>query len=333
LRSGSSRHHEIGRRLHRPVRIWARVGGQALVRRSGCPPDPGERLRSQRSPVRSAGPVRPPAVLHGRRPSVLLVRGGRQPHRSSRRRRRGEPGTRLAEDDMTLPRIRAVAVIAAAVAVLVGGVWTSTAVGSSTDGRGTFIDDDGSVHEADINGLAAADITRGCNPPDNTRYCPDRAVSRGEMASFLARALDLPPGPEGRFTDTANSVHATTINALAAADITRGCNPPDNTRYCPDQPVTRGEMASFLVRALDGVDRIENRLSLRNGLKCSKDGVTCTARVTLARGTDLQIVEGWYQVLPYRPGEEAAFKSSSTRVDFAWNGEPMDRQSLGIEED
>jgi len=234
---------------------------------------------------------------------------------------------------MTLPRIRAVALVVAAVAVLVGGVWTSTAVGSSTDGRGTFIDDDGNVHEADINGLAAADITRGCNPPDNTRYCPDRAVSRGEMASFLVRALDLPPGPEGRFTDTADSVHATTINALAAADITRGCNPPDNTRYCPDQPVTRGEMASFLVRALDGVDRIENRLSLRNGLKCSKDGVTCTARVTLARGTDLQIVEGWYQVLPYRPGEEAAFKSSSTRVDFAWNGEPMDRESLGIEED
>src|SRR5690606_4203167 len=201
-----------------------------------------------------------------------------------------------------------------------------------------------SVHATTINALAAADITRGCNPPDNTRYCPDQPGTRGEMASFLVRALDLPPRPEGRLPHPAAPGRATPRNtrtapvptpsdALAAADITRGCNPPDTTRYCPDQPVTRGEMASFLVRALDGVDRIENRLSLRNGLKCSKDGVTCTARVALARGTDLQIVEGWYQVLPYRPGEEAAFKSSSTRVDFAWNGEPMDRESLGIEED
>ncbi|MFP3915884.1 MAG: choice-of-anchor Q domain-containing protein, partial [Actinomycetota bacterium] len=36
-----------------------------------------------------------------------------------------------------------------------------------------------------------------------------------------------------------------------AADITRGCNPPANDRYCPGDPVTRAQMASFLVRALD----------------------------------------------------------------------------------
>src|SRR5690554_2298684 len=149
--------------------------------------------------------------------------------------------------------------------------------------EGRFIDTAYSVHATTVNALAAADITRGCNPPVNTSYCPDPPITRRSIPCSLPRSLDLPPGPEGRFIDTANSVHATTINALAAADITRGCNPPDNTRYCPDQPVTRGEMASFLVRALAGVDRIENRLSLRNGLKCSKDGVTCTARVTLAR--------------------------------------------------
>ncbi|VAV92897.1 hypothetical protein MNBD_ACTINO02-2304 [hydrothermal vent metagenome] len=32
--------------------------------------------------------------------------------------------------------------------------------------------------------------------------------------------------------------------------ITLGCNPPDNDRFCPDNVVTREQMAAFLQRAL-----------------------------------------------------------------------------------
>ncbi|MGA8040170.1 MAG: hypothetical protein WCA93_08705, partial [Acidimicrobiia bacterium] len=39
---------------------------------------------------------------------------------------------------------------------------------------GTFTDDDGSVHEAGIEAIAEQDITVGCNPPFNDRFCPDR---------------------------------------------------------------------------------------------------------------------------------------------------------------
>lgn len=53
----------------------------------------------------------------------------------------------------------------------------------------TFIDDDGSVFEADIAKLAAAGITRGCNPPTNDQFCPTGFVTRGQMAAFLHRAL------------------------------------------------------------------------------------------------------------------------------------------------
>lgn len=113
---------------------------------------------------------------------------------------------------------------------------------------GTFVDDDGSVHEADIEAIAAAGITRGCNPPANDRFCPDRTVSRGEMAAFLVRALGLPAGPD-QFIDDALSVFQSDINALAAAGVTRGCNPPVNDRFCPEREVTRGEMAAFLTRA------------------------------------------------------------------------------------
>ncbi|MEA3503429.1 MAG: S-layer homology domain-containing protein, partial [Actinomycetota bacterium] len=80
-------------------------------------------------------------------------------------------------------------------------------------------------------------------------YCPSATVTREQMASFLVRALDLPAG-SAEFTDTAGSIHASDIERLAAAGITKGCNPPTNDRYCPKNPVTREQMASFLTRAL-----------------------------------------------------------------------------------
>ena len=52
---------------------------------------------------------------------------------------------------------------------------------------GTFVDDDGNFHEASIEALVAAGITRGCG---DERFCPDAPATRGEMASFLARGLD-----------------------------------------------------------------------------------------------------------------------------------------------
>lgn len=115
---------------------------------------------------------------------------------------------------------------------------------------GRFFDDDGNVHEASIEAIAAEGITRGCNPPYQTGYCPNRPVTRGQMAAFLVRALSLPPSSEDRFTDDAGSIFEADIAALAAAGITRGCNPPANTLFCPGRAVTRGQMAAFLVRAL-----------------------------------------------------------------------------------
>lgn len=121
---------------------------------------------------------------------------------------------------------------------------------TASDPGGSFSDDDGSIHEADIEAIAAEGITRGCNPPQNDRYCPQDSVTRGQMAAFLKRALSLPSSSEDRFIDDDSSVFELDIQSLAAAKITLGCNPPANTRYCPDDPVTRGQMAAFLSRAL-----------------------------------------------------------------------------------
>lgn len=125
------------------------------------------------------------------------------------------------------------------------------ALGLAASRNDTFDDDTGSVHEAAIDAFAAAGITRGCDPPSNDRFCPDGSVTRGEMATFLARALRLPAAQSDVFGDDDGSLHEDAVDRLAAAGITRGCNPPTNSRFCPDHPVTRGEMAALLRRALE----------------------------------------------------------------------------------
>lgn len=64
---------------------------------------------------------------------------------------------------------------------------------TSASAAGSFDDDDGNIHESAIEAIAAAGITKGCNPPDNTRYCPDDPVTRAQMATFLMRSVGLDP--------------------------------------------------------------------------------------------------------------------------------------------
>lgn len=126
------------------------------------------------------------------------------------------------------------------------------ALGLTDDGGGDlFIDDDDSIFERDIDRMATAGITKGCNPPVNDRFCPDSKVTRGQMAAFLVRALGyVDDGGGDLFIDDDDSVFEADIDRLGTAGVTRGCNPPDNDRYCPDSAVTRGQMAAFLHRAL-----------------------------------------------------------------------------------
>src|SRR5690606_15058075 len=77
----------------------------------------------------------------------------------------------------------------------------------------------------------------------------DGVVTRGQMAAFLVRALNLPRG-SASFVDTKGHLFEAEIAAIASAGITRGTNPPRNDRFSPDAPVTRGQAAAFLNRAL-----------------------------------------------------------------------------------
>jgi Tol biopolymer transport system component len=102
-----------------------------------------------------------------------------------------------------------------------------------------------STFKADIEWAFDEGITVGCSAE---RYCPGDAVTRGQMATFLVRALDLPATATDYFSDDDGTTHEQDINRVRAAGITAGCAPG---RYCPEDVVTRGAMASFLARAFD----------------------------------------------------------------------------------
>lgn len=112
-----------------------------------------------------------------------------------------------------------------------------------TRGINPFDDDDGSIYEPDIEWEFVVGITAGCGV---RLFCPSAVVTRGQMAAYLSRALALPATDGDYFTDDDGSIFEGDINRLAQSGITRGCA---ETSYCPDAPVTREQMAAFLVRA------------------------------------------------------------------------------------
>jgi hypothetical protein len=120
-----------------------------------------------------------------------------------------------------------------------------------TSPSGSFVDDEGSRFGAAIEWAAIEEITLGCNPPVNDRFCPDDPVTRGQMAAFLVRAMDYSDDGGGDlFTDDDGSIFESAIDRLKTAGVTLGCNPPVNDRFCPDRRLTRGEMAALVVRAM-----------------------------------------------------------------------------------
>lgn len=116
--------------------------------------------------------------------------------------------------------------------------------------EGTFYDDERSVHVNGIEWIAGEKITVGCNPPFNDAFCPGQNLTRAQAATFIVRALGLPPATRDYFRDDQGHVLEGAINRLASAGITQGCNPPANDAFCPDREMTRAEFGTFLVRSL-----------------------------------------------------------------------------------
>ncbi|MGI9641242.1 MAG: DUF5011 domain-containing protein, partial [Acidimicrobiia bacterium] len=147
-----------------------------------------------------------------------------------------------------------------------------------------FVDDDRSIFQRDINGIALAGITRGCNPPRNDWYCERGIVTRGQFAAMITRALGLPATALNPFDDDKNSIFEDDINRLYAAGITRGCNPPAMTEYCPDRFLTRGQAAAMFVRALGFTDNGGGDLFDDDDVSVFEDDIDKLATAGVTRG-------------------------------------------------
>lgn len=119
---------------------------------------------------------------------------------------------------------------------------------STTD---QFPDDEGSVHEDNIDALFRLGVAGGFS--DGT-FRPLLPVSRQQMASFVARQLEASLGRSlaepvvDHFGDDEGSVHERRIDQLADLGVVVGRG---TSRFAPAEAVTRGQMALFLSRGLD----------------------------------------------------------------------------------
>ena len=100
--------------------------------------------------------------------------------------------------------------------------------------------------------LVANGVTAGCG---GGNYCVTSSITRAQMAVFLLKGklgvcYAPPPATGTVFADVpAGSFAADWIEDLAARGITGGCGGGD---YCPSSPVTRAQMAVFLLKTLLG---------------------------------------------------------------------------------
>jgi serine protease AprX len=108
------------------------------------------------------------------------------------------------------------------------------------------------LFHAYVNTVARNGVAAGCG---GGNYCPAAPVTRAQMAVFLLKSKfgsnHVPPPATGTvFADVPQGAFAANwIEELAALGVTGGCG---NGNYCPTSPVTRAQMAVFLLKTLLG---------------------------------------------------------------------------------
>ena len=140
--------------------------------------------------------------------------------------------------------------------VLVAGLGVAallvTGVSSAgTDGGGFGDLADAGVHEGAIEALVVEGVLVGTGC-ETDRFCPREQLPRWMMAVWLVRALDgvdpVPLSVSGFGDVDAGVWWAPHVGRLAEMGVTKGCA-AEPAMFCPDDPVTRAQMATFLVRA------------------------------------------------------------------------------------
>jgi peptidoglycan hydrolase-like amidase len=184
-----------------------------------------------------------------------------------------------------------------------GSVRVSPYIETITDPPG-FDDTVGNTFELDIEWLANEGVTKGCNPPTNTLYCPNQPVTREVMAAFLNRYLSLPAASKDYFTDDTGSIFEDDINRIAEAGITKGCG---GTKFCPHDVVDRGQMAAFLVRALGLTDNGGGNLFVDDDTSIFENDINKLGTAGVTKGCNPPTNDRYCPSNPVDRGAMAAF--------------------------
>lgn len=136
---------------------------------------------------------------------------------------------------------------------------------------------------------------------------PELGVTRGELASELADALNLPLSNTDYFDDDNFSPHEEGINRAFAAGFATGC---EEDRFCPDQVVSRGVIAEFLARGLKLPETDEDHFSDDDGTQF-EPFINRIAEAGLVEGREQG---GFGPMEPLRKGHMLAFLSRARRI-------------------
>ena len=144
--------------------------------------------------------------------------------------------------------VRVVGAVAAAATVWAAvAVAAATPAGAQVGGFGDVAE--GTYYSVPVAALAETGVFAGTECAEG--LCPDDPIDRKTMAVWVVRVLDgADPAAvsESRFDDVdARSFHAPFVERLAELGVTGGCG--DGSGFCPDQTVSRAQMAVFLTRA------------------------------------------------------------------------------------
>jgi DNA-binding beta-propeller fold protein YncE len=130
----------------------------------------------------------------------------------------------------------------------------------------------GNTHAAAIDCAAHLEIVRGVT---STTFAPGRSVTRGQVASLVARTLDelgleLPAADDGPAFDDTGAPHRDNVRRLAAAGIVQG---RADGSFDPGAPVSRDQLASLLVRTLSFVRGLDVVPATRGHFEDASSGV------------------------------------------------------------